>query len=301
MLANLPPIHKYLPLIIGQNIGKQRLERVPEPSAITDDASHVLQYDQVMTTKLAIAYMIAIEQIYRCRPEPFGGTAIDLACGPGHMSLCMAKHLKLDQLIGVDLSEPMIEIANRNARECDIDAAAFRVGDVTDLHDLADGSCELSTFCDAAHHLSGLGTVRRVINELDRITSEDGLIFIMDLVRLRTAKITETYAQLLGADYVRHGLEFFYRDFHNSMHAAWTTSELKRAVPESSSRNWFQVFPVGLPAIQLLIAVPCGQRSLYARNSSPWDTSGPPIGNVHYQDWWALRQLLRLSRPRQLH
>lgn len=277
MLANLPPIHKYLPLIIGQNIGRQKLERVPEPSAITNDTNHVLQYDQVMTTKLAIAYMIGIEQIYRCRPEPFGGTAIDLACGPGHMSLCMAKHLKLDQLIGVDLSKPMVEIANKNAVESGIEAATFRVGDVTDLKEIPDQSCDLSTFCDAAHHMPDLQTVGRVIREMDRITKPDGLIFIMDLARLRTDQITEQYVRLVGDDYIVRGLKCFYNDFRNSMFAAWTMDELRTAVPLGTARSWYHLSPLALPSLQFIIGVGVGSESLPQRLGLPWDLQSMPL------------------------
>lgn len=298
MLANLPPIHKYLPLIIGQNIGRQLLERVPEPSAITDDADHVLQYDQVMTTKLAIAYCLGVEQIHRFRKVAFGGTAIDLACGPGHMSLCIAKYLKLDRLIGIDLSPGMVETANANAQMTGCTAASFQIGDVTNLSAIPDGSCDLSTFCDAAHHLPNLETVSRVVREMDRITHPDGVVFVMDLARLRTKDLTTRYVEIVGGDYVSRGLRCFYDDFGNSMNAAWTTDELKSVVPTQTNRLWKHMYPMGMPSLQIIVGTPERLEDFpkSAQRGSVWPPEGPPLAGDSRREWQILRPLLRGSR-----
>ena len=133
MTTLLPPIHKYLPLIVRQSFGRQQLERIPEPNAITDQPDHVLQYDQVMTTKLVIAYALGLEVLYRCRQHPFGGSAVDLACGPGHFSLCLSRYLKLEDVLGIDISEPMVDTARKNARHLHAKDAIFEIGDITDL------------------------------------------------------------------------------------------------------------------------------------------------------------------------
>jgi molybdopterin/thiamine biosynthesis adenylyltransferase/ubiquinone/menaquinone biosynthesis C-methylase UbiE len=296
-IRSVPPIHRYVPLIIGQALSKQTLERRPEPRAVTDQLDNVLQYDQVMTTKLAIVYAICLEMIYKTRQEPFGGSAIDLACGPGHFSLCMAKHLKLDSLTGIDLSRPMVDVARKNANEQELPNCAFRVGDITKLHDIPDASYDLCTFTDAAHHMPDLETVGKVIAEMDRITKPDGLVFVADLVRLKNEKLTDKYVKLVGEDYHARGLSSFYDDFRNSMYAAWTSSELSEGFRLShGQRRWIQVVPRELPSIQLVVGIPVGQLSLTQRSGKPWQADTQPLSKSLRNDYHCLRTSLHLAK-----
>jgi molybdopterin/thiamine biosynthesis adenylyltransferase/ubiquinone/menaquinone biosynthesis C-methylase UbiE len=292
-IRSVPPIHRYVPLIIGQTLGRQTLDRIPEPHAVTDQLENVLQYDQVMSTKLAIVYAVALEMIYKVRQEPFGGSAIDLACGPGHFSVCMAKYLKLEKLCGIDLSRPMIDVAWANMKRYCLSTCDFKVGDVTNLQHFDDAAFDLSTFTDAAHHMQDLETVRKVLTEMDRVTKPEGLVFVADLVRLKNQKLTEKYTQILGHDYQRRGLNSFYDDFRNSMYAAWTVSELSHAVAEiNSQRHWIQVVPRGLPTVQFILGIPAKQSTLMYRSGFPWNGRNNPIVPSLRGEWLGLRASL---------
>ncbi len=313
----------FVPLVVAQNVGRQVLKRTPEPQAVTDQEANVLAYDQVMTTGLAIPYAIGLETIYRARQQPFGGRALDLACGPGHFSLLVARHLKLEHLLGLDLSRPMVETASKNADQLAMAAVRFEVGDITKLERFEDASFDLTTFCDAAHHFDSLETVGSIVAEMDRITRPDGLVFVMDLVRLRTRAITERYVRLVGADYHARGLGAFYEDFYHSMFAAWTAHEFQRVIPGRSrrmadgdasshtgvsgtlseqaadehsgkaaraiARRWYHVVPKGLPALQMVVGVPFGQRGLRLRRGFPWPENDCPVPPHLRTDWSALR------------
>jgi len=85
---------------------------------------------------------------------------------------------------------------------------------------MGDDFFDLTSFTDAAHHMPDLATVGKVISEMDRVTKPDGLVMVMDLVRLRTAALTENYVGLLGADYLKMGLPYFFNQFRDSMYAA---------------------------------------------------------------------------------
>jgi ubiquinone/menaquinone biosynthesis C-methylase UbiE len=102
-------------MILAQQLGAQELKRIEEPSALTADLDNVIQYNQVMTTKLVIAYAVGLEAIHCARSEtPGSGTkALDLACGPGHYTLCLQTYLKYDAVTGLDLAPNMIGIAQR--------------------------------------------------------------------------------------------------------------------------------------------------------------------------------------------
>ncbi|MEZ6138613.1 MAG: class I SAM-dependent methyltransferase [Pirellulaceae bacterium] len=262
----MPSALSYLPLIFGQNIGPQLLARTPEPDnqVVTDSAQSVAEYDQVMKTKLAISYALAIETIFRTRSSGIE-SAIDIACGPGHLSINMARDLGIKQLVGVDLSEEMIRTASANAEKQNSTNVCFEPGDATALRFESD-SFDLCTMMDAAHHLPTLDAVSTALCELDRVCKPNGHVVVMDLVRLRSHTLTEKYVNLVGHENVEFGLTDFLKQFRDSMYAAWTPSELASAVPKLSSRKWVSIVPVGLPFAQFLLGLPAKQvSSIYPR------------------------------------
>lgn len=273
----MPSVLKMLPLIIRQNWGGQVLKRTPEPHRVTDQADNVIQYDRVMETKLAISYAIAVETIYRARTSPLGGRALDICCGPGHLAITLARELKLDELIGVDLSEPMVQVAASNARERGLPQVSFRTGDATQLVDFANDHFDLTTMMDAAHHMSNIEVLRKVLEEMDRVTRPDGLVVVMDLVRLRTRELTENYIGLLAHDYIERGLPNFLQDFRDSMYAAWTPAEMVAAVPSKSKRRWSQLVPRGLPFAQFLIGYPADRRGPLLGRDRLWTGNEIPV------------------------
>jgi molybdopterin/thiamine biosynthesis adenylyltransferase/ubiquinone/menaquinone biosynthesis C-methylase UbiE len=306
----IPPIHRFASLSLRQMISKQTLHRKREKNGVTSKPSHVANYDEVMSTNLAVAYAAGLEVIYRSRREPFGGRAIDLACGPGHFSLCMAQYLKLDSLLGVDLSIPMIETATKNAKREELARATFAPADVTDLKAYGDDTYDLATFCDAAHHIidpevrhddpqaneKDLAKVTTVLQELDRITKPNGTAFVMDLVRLKSRAITCSYVQTVGAGYRKRGLRSFFQDFYYSMFAAWTTEELAHAIPRNSKRQWFHWYPRGLPTIQFIVGLPLGQKRPFVRRGVPWSNDLHILRSLGQRNnWRAMRQSLAIS------
>lgn len=69
---------------------------------------------------------------------------LDLGCGPGHWVLEVARRSPLTRVIGIDVSEKMIEYANAQAMAMQADNADFRVANVTKLPlDFPDTSFDL--------------------------------------------------------------------------------------------------------------------------------------------------------------
>jgi ubiquinone/menaquinone biosynthesis C-methylase UbiE len=277
-------------MLVAQKAGPQRLERVPEPSQVTDAAQNVVQYNRVMTTKLVLAYAVGLEIVHRAQSELTGGSAVDLACGPGHYTLCLARYLGYMRVIGVDLSPPMVALATQNAAAQNLTQdLRFQVGDVTRLGDFHTGEWDLASFTDAAHHMPDLHTVGCVLREMDRITKPEGLIMVMDLARLRTARLTERYVNTLGHDYVMRGLPQFFEDFRNSMYAAWSVRELHQAVPDNSRRYWCHLVPRGLPSIQVILGLPVGRKKIFVRSGFPWPPEQNPVPADMRGEWKMMR------------
>lgn len=292
----MPSVFSFANMILRQQLGSQVLGRVEEPRSVTDAVENVAQYDQVMGTKLVLAYAAGLATIHRARGTDAATLAVDIACGPGHFTLCLARYLDFLRVIGVDLSEPMVETATANARKQNLhERVSFQTGDATRLDQLATHSCDLATFTDAAHHLPDLETVRAVLRELDRVTSPHGLVMVMDLARLRTAELTELYVNALGHDYIERGLPAFFDDFRNSMYAAWTTRELREAIPRDSQRWWCHLVPRGLPTVQIVLGLPVGRRRPFVRSGAAWSRDHHPVAPDMRGDWRMLQATLLLA------
>lgn len=277
-----------LPIILGQQFSVQSLQRQPERCAIMDDVDSVEQFNEVLGSKLVIAYAGALELIYRARRTQ-GGTAIDLCCGPGHFTLFLAKYLGYERVIGVDLSEPMILAAKRNAEAWGLaDRVQFQVGDALEARPDQLGGYDLVTCNDAAHHLPDLSAVSRLFSNMEQLAAPQGLLLMMDLVRLRSEAITDRYTQVIGQGY----RERFYKDFCDSMRAAWTPDEIADALPKESSWNWTQIVQKLLPTIQLAVAYPNDGQRLRIRRGLPWGSADHPVPRQLRSDWNLFRMLL---------
>lgn len=296
---------QFLPLLVAQQFGRQELDRTEEPQQATSSEDQVAQYDRVMSTKLVLAYMAGLDVILRARGEEQANDAIDLASGPGHFTLCLSRYLNYSRVRGIDLSDAMVEIANGNASR--LQGAAdvrFQSGDMTRLDQIDSASVDLCTLTEGAHHLPSINDVHRTMCEMERVTRPSGTIVVMDLVRLRTAGLTEKYLSLLGDDYVARGLPAFFKDFQYSMYAAWTAAELRSAIPRATARRWYHLVPRGLPTIQIVLGLPVGRQQLFERRG--WTPETHPIATEWASRWrqdvsdsWA-RETLREFRLMQL-
>lgn len=275
------------------------MPRRPEPECVTAVTENVAQYDRVMGTKLVLAYAAGLEAIHNSLPNTTDVKAVDLACGPGHFTLCLCRYLGLGRITGIDLSPGMVETATKNCKSQGLaERAGFRVGDVTRLEDVPPGHFGLASFTDAAHHMPSLDVVNSVLREMDRVTNSQGLVMLMDLARLRTEELTERYVNTLGRDYVERGLPNFFDDFHNSMYAAWTASELFSAIPRESRRFWCHIVPRGLPTVQIVLGLPVGRKQPFVRTGMPWSTADNPVPTEMRGEWRMLRMSLALATRR---
>jgi SAM-dependent methyltransferase len=162
---------------------------------------------------------------------------------------------------------------------------------------IGDDVFDLTSFTDAAHHMPDIATVGKVLSEMDRVTKPDGLVMIMDLARLRTAALTENYVSLLGADYLKIGLPYFFNQFRDSMYAAWTCSELAAAIPRNSRRVWCHLFSKQLPTLQIVLGLPIGRQHAFLRKGYPWSPRACPVPAKYRLEWFFAQFTLFSSAP----
>lgn len=282
----------YLPIIIRLKLAGPTMPRRPESSKITDGAGNVADYDKVMSSKMSIFYAVGIEILHRTLSRNVD-SALDLAPGPGHFSLALKKYLGVGKLTGVDLSDPMIETANRNAERLQVaNDVRFTKGDVTQLSSHRDSQYDLSTITFAIHHLPTLDDVTRAFAEMDRVTDPNGTVMILDLARLPNSGVTESFVRIAGSDYKKRGMDFMYSDFYESMFAAWTVEELRSAVPRSGKRKWMHLVVSGIPTLQVLIGFPHGRESVWVRDGFPWSGDSHMLAPGLIPEWWLTRMFL---------
>src|SRR6185503_12143065 len=70
-----------------------------------------------------------------------GMKVLDLGCGDGTTAVPEAK--RGAHVIGIDISRPLVEAANRRAKELELPNLTVREGDASNLHELEDASFDL--------------------------------------------------------------------------------------------------------------------------------------------------------------
>lgn len=107
-----------------------------------------------------------------------GLRVLDFGCGPGTISLGLAKAVDPGELHGVDMEESQVDLARAVAREHRQENAIFHQGDVTELP-FEDG------FFDVAHcHnvLMHVPDTQTVLTEVKRVLKTGGIIACRELI-----------------------------------------------------------------------------------------------------------------------
>lgn len=99
---------------------------------------------------------------------------LDIGCGPGGWALEVAYAYPEIEVVGFDISQAMIDYANRRARVQQLDNAHFMVRDARDPFDVPDNSFDLVN----ARFIAFLGPAQwpKLIDECQRITRPGGVI-----------------------------------------------------------------------------------------------------------------------------
>lgn len=101
----------------------------------------------------------------------------DLACGTGNVTLPMAK--KGYDMIGVDISENMLDVAREKSREENLDILFIRQN-MKDL-DLY-GSCDVFLcMTDGFNYITSLNTLKKIFERIRRCFIEPDGLFIFDI------------------------------------------------------------------------------------------------------------------------
>jgi len=101
---------------------------------------------------------------------------LEVACGPGFLALAFARRCR--EVIGLDITDAPLAIAERNRRERGLANVRFQRGDADRLP-FADGDFDVVVCRFAFHHLEEPG---RVLREMARVCRPLGKVAVEDLV-----------------------------------------------------------------------------------------------------------------------
>ena len=109
---------------------------------------------------------------------PFGGRALDIACGTGALTRGLARAVgPIGSVSGIDASRPMIERARRHAPAPDAAAPTYVHGDALALP-FDDALADATTI---AFGLRNMADYRRCLAEMARVTRSGGRVVILEL------------------------------------------------------------------------------------------------------------------------
>jgi SAM-dependent methyltransferase len=190
-MAILKPLRLPLfPLIVAREklTRGERARQVGGEPAVMDEPQGVAEYDELGTGGEVGLHRFSARAISRLLPE--SGTLLDLGCGSGRLLARFARGRPDAHVVGLDLSEPMLETGQRMLEDEGLaDRVELRRGDITDFDpELTEGVDAIS--CNfVLHHLPEEELLSRCFETIARARESSGCaVFIFDFARLSNPK-----------------------------------------------------------------------------------------------------------------
>lgn len=110
------------------------------------------------------------------------GRILDAGCGFGGTAIALAKQFPEGEILGIDLSEPLLRLANQHAQAAKLERRTkFEIGDVEKIQ-CGDHSFDVVLNINMVHIVEN---PVQMLNEIERVLVPEGFLFIADLRRSR--------------------------------------------------------------------------------------------------------------------
>jgi ubiquinone/menaquinone biosynthesis C-methylase UbiE len=130
----------------------------------------------------------------------YEGRIIDVGCGFGAMNIVLAHRFVDSEIVGIDLSDPLLRLANQSAQAAGLgDRVRFEKADVHQIP-YDDGSFGAVISTNMVHLVDD---PVQMLNEIERILAPDGCLFIADIRRSWIGLLDKTFKSALTLDEAR--------------------------------------------------------------------------------------------------
>ena len=128
------------------------------------------------------------------------GKIIDVGCGFGGLNIILAHRFVDSEIVGIDLSDPLLQLANQSAQAANLgDRVRFEKADVHQIP-YPDDSFDVVINTNLVHLVDD---AVQMLNEIERILVPDGRLFIVDVRRSWLGIFDKTFKSALTLDEAR--------------------------------------------------------------------------------------------------
>jgi arsenite methyltransferase len=211
--------------LLLERLSLHALERIPEPHMTMDDPAQVDAFWECGSAAGLLAPIYLFNTLQTARVIRPGDKVLDLACGPANQLVQFARLHPGAQFLGIDQATAMVDRARRTVARSGVRNVSLQTGDMNSLTDLADASVDCVTCTFSFHHLPDQGCLQRAFVEAARVLKPGGGIYICDFGRLKRRSSQAYFAY----ERRERQSDLFTQDYLNSLKAAFSLGELKRA------------------------------------------------------------------------
>ena len=199
-------------------------QRVTEPGLIMESVAQTTSFSQAGDTGGVLAFIYLYNALQITTVLQPGGCVLDLACGPAHQLLQVARLNPDVRFVGLDASLAMLRCAQSTLERARVSNVTLVQGDMTRLIGLEDGCMDGVISTMSLHHLSDEAALFATLREVRRVLKPQGRFYFVDFGRLKRLG-----TQRFFADDLRQSAQFT-EDYFNSLRAAFSVDELSAAV-----------------------------------------------------------------------
>lgn len=193
------------------------LPRTPEPE-LMDEAVQARAYADADFDDVNQGF---VERFVELFPELRTGRVVDLGCGPGDIPIRLCRALPDLEVVGIDGAESMLEIGRRDVEAAGLGGRIDLVCDRLPLERHRFGEMNAAISNSLLHHLHDPMVLWTTIVELTRPGAP---ILVVDLFRPESAEQVDALVEM----YAKDEAPVLKRDFHASLHAAFTLDEVRQ-------------------------------------------------------------------------
>jgi arsenite methyltransferase len=209
--------------LLRERMSWRKQPRVPEPDLVMESAAQTSSFSQAGEKDGVLAFLYLYNAVQITSGLQPGDRVLDLACGPAHQLVQIARLNPDVRFVGLDASPAMLQCAQRtlaHAGACNVELVQ---GDMMRLSHLEDASFDCVICTMSLHHLPDQAALRATLHEVRRVLQPQGRFYLMDFGRLK--RLT---TQRFFADDLRQSAQFT-EDYFNSLRAAFSVAELSAA------------------------------------------------------------------------